>query len=117
MLRQQSEIDYSTLRSESAGEVVTPSDDGWDLARQAWNLAVDQQPDAISIPANADDVAATVRFAAANGLRVAMQGTGHNARAYGYLSGAVLTRMHLLVEFELDAANRRARTGAGVLWG
>src|SRR3954453_902071 len=85
MLEEKSQIDYANLHSELAGEVVTPADEGWDVARQAWNLAVDQRPEAVVIPANADDVAATVRFAAASGVRVAPQGTGHNARPLGDL--------------------------------
>jgi FAD/FMN-containing dehydrogenase len=117
MLKETSQIDYASLQSELAGEVVTPVDEGWDGARQAWNLAVDQRPEAVAIPASAEDVAATVRFAAANGLRVAPQGTGHNARPFGDLTGTILMRMQRLDEIEVDAENRRARVGAGVLWG
>ena len=64
-----------------AGRVATPSDSDWDEARLAWNLAADQRPEAVAFAESADDVAATVRFAAENGLRVAGQGTGHGAAA------------------------------------
>ena len=50
------------------GAVTTPSDSGWDEARQAFNLAVDQRPEAVLRPASAADVAAAVRYAAAEGL-------------------------------------------------
>ena len=36
--------DVATLRDALTGSVVLPGDDGWDAARQAWNLAVDQRP-------------------------------------------------------------------------
>ncbi|HEX8050976.1 MAG TPA: FAD-binding protein, partial [Solirubrobacterales bacterium] len=62
-----------------AGRLATPSDADWDQARMAWNLAADQHPDAVAFVENADDVAATVRFAAENGLRVTAQGSGHGA--------------------------------------
>ena len=61
------------------GEVVHPDDPAWDGARQAWNLAVDQRPVAVVYPASADDVVATVRLAAAHGLRIAFNAGGHNA--------------------------------------
>jgi len=33
------------LDARCAGAVFTSDDDGWDAARQAWNLAVDQCPE------------------------------------------------------------------------
>ena len=60
--------------------MIAPGDDGYDAARQAWNLVADQRPAAVVHAADADDVAAVVRFAAGAGLRVAPQATGHGAR-------------------------------------
>ena len=37
--------DVQTLRDRVAGRIVLPGDYDWDTARQAWNLAVDQQPE------------------------------------------------------------------------
>jgi FAD/FMN-containing dehydrogenase len=66
--------------------IITPDDPGWDEARRAWNLAVDQRPAAVAMPETAQDVAAAVRFARERGLRVAGQGTGHNAAPMGPLT-------------------------------
>ncbi len=33
--------DHSVLRARTIGAVLSPADDGWDEARQAWNLAVE----------------------------------------------------------------------------
>ena len=71
--------DVRRLRMRMAGRVVTSADADWDVARAAWNLAADQRPAAVANPATADDVVAVVQYARANGLRVAPQGTGHNA--------------------------------------
>ena len=30
--------------------IITPDDRGWDEAREAWNLAVDQRPAAVALP-------------------------------------------------------------------
>ena len=43
-----------------ATTIVMPGDPGWDDARRAWNLAVDQHPAAVALPASAQDVAEAV---------------------------------------------------------
>ncbi len=96
--------------------LVFSSDDGWDDARRAWNLAVDQRPAAVALPATAQDVVAVVRYARERGLRVAGQGTGHNAGALGSLEDTVLIKTHRMRGVEIDARERRARVEAGVLW-
>ena len=42
------------------GAVVLPGDPGWDDARSAFNLLLDQHPAAVASPADAGDVAAAV---------------------------------------------------------
>ena len=111
-------IDPTTLRRDFAGEVHAPGDDGWDEARAAWNLAVDQHPVAVAIPADVADVARAVRFARDSGLRVAAQGTGHNAAAHsGEIGDALMIRTDRLRDVRIEPATRRARVGAGVTWG
>jgi FAD/FMN-containing dehydrogenase len=97
--------------------IVRPGDDGWDEARQAWNLAADQQPAAVARPGTADDVIAIVDWARAGGLRVAAQGTGHSAASPGPLGNAVLVRTGRLRGVQIDPELRRARVGAGAVWG
>jgi hypothetical protein len=99
------------------GAIVAPGDGGWDQARQAWNLAVDQQPAAVALPQSAADVAAVVDFARERGLRVAPQGTGHNAHNLeGALAGSILLRTDRMRSVTVDPAARRARIQAGALW-
>src|SRR4051812_34436158 len=66
-----------------AGAVVLPGDPGWDEARSAFNLLLDQQPAAVAFPSNAQDVAAAIRYARGAGLRVAPQATAHNQGPLG----------------------------------
>ena len=54
--------------------LVLPHEPGWNEARVAWNLAVDQQPAAVALPESPEDVAAVVRWARSRGLRVARRG-------------------------------------------
>jgi hypothetical protein len=110
------EIDVRGLRARVVGEVVLPGDDEWETARLAWNLAVDQRPAAVVLPETAEDVVAVVNFAREHGLRVAPQGTGHNAGPLGALEDTVLLKTERMRSVRIDAADRRARVEAGVLW-
>ena len=96
---------------------LTAQDANWNLERGAFNLLVDQKPAAIAVPWNAAEVSDAVRSAAADGLRVAAQRTGHNAAPLGSLAKTVLMRTGGLGGVELDADKGSARVGAGALWG
>ena len=108
--------DVGALRARVAGEIVTPEDEGWDTARLAWNLAVDQRPAFVAFPESAEDVAEVVRFARDSGLRVAPQGTGHAAAPLGDLAGTVLLRTSRLRGVTVDPEARVARAEAGTIW-
>ncbi len=108
-------MDLRSLGSDLSGDVVLPDDDGWDVARQAWNLAVEQRPVAVVLPETADDVVATVVFAVENGLRIAFNGGGHNAGPIDWSRDTLLLKTERMTGVEIDAKARRARVEAGVL--
>jgi FAD/FMN-containing dehydrogenase len=110
------ENEIAFLRERVEGSVFTPADPGWDVARQAWNVAVDQCPSAVVLAESVDDIVAAVRFARAAGLRVAPQGTGHGAPPLGPLDDTLLVRTSLMRGVTIDPVARRARAEAGVLW-
>jgi hypothetical protein len=109
-------LDLEPLRAHLDGDAVGPADEGWDEARLAWNLAVDQRPAAVVLPESAADVAATVTFAREHGLRVAPQGTGHGAAALGSLDGTILLKTERLRGVTIDPVARTARAEAGAVW-
>ena len=105
------------LRERLSGEYVTPEDPNWDEARLAWNLAVDQRPAAVAIPETVEDIVEVVRYARANGYRVAGQSTGHNAHPLAEgLEHTVLVKTHRMRDVQIDRDARVARVEAGALW-
>jgi len=100
----------------TAKTILMPGDPGWDDARRAWNLAVDQRPAAVAEPRSAQDVADVVRFARQHGLRVAAQGTGHNAAPLGLLADTILVKTTAMRQVSVDPAARIARAEAGAVW-
>lgn len=99
-------------------EVHLPGDPGYDVARQAWNLAADQRPAAVAIPTSVDEVVSIVRAAAAAGLRVAPQSTGHGAAALAEqdLTDVVVVRLSSLTGVTVDTSTRTASVVGGTLW-
>jgi FAD binding domain-containing protein len=95
------------------GKIVTPQHAEFDEARQAWNLAVDQRPAAVVYAESSADVVAAVMFAQERGLRVAPQGTGHNAGPLGSLEDTILLKTERMRGVHIDPVTRIARVEAG----
>jgi FAD binding domain len=103
--------DFSSLSIR--GRIATSDDSDWDEARQAWNLAADQNPEAVAFVESADDIAKVITFARENGLKVAGQGTGHGAVALGSLGDTILIKTERMRGVEVGDGT--ARVEAGVL--
>jgi FAD/FMN-containing dehydrogenase len=108
--------DLAALRAALDGSVVLPGEEAYDDVRQAWNLAFDQRPAIVALPRSSADVQVLVDYARRNGLRVAVQGTGHNAGPMGPLGATMLVKTSEMRGVEIDAEKRVARVEAGVLW-
>ncbi|MET9485743.1 FAD-binding protein [Nocardia sp. NPDC006630] len=106
---------FEQLRSAVRGRVLAPGDADFEQAVTPWNTAIAQRAAVVVEAADADDVAAVVRFARASGLAVATQPTGHGAT--GDIDTAILLRTGRLDTVRIDAAQRLARVGAGANWG
>jgi FAD/FMN-containing dehydrogenase len=102
------------LRDRIHGQVITPSDDGYDAARTGWNVAYVSRPAVIVVADDTDDIATAVRFAAARRMPVAVRGTGHGPGPSS--DGALLIVTSRLTGVSIDAAARTARVQAGAKW-
>lgn len=104
------ELDMTSLRALVRGAVHGPDDAGY--ATAGFNLAVTRTPYAVVDVADADDIAAVIRFAGTSGLRVAVFATGHGGVEVG--PDTILVRTAALDTCEVDPAARTVRIGAGV---
>jgi FAD/FMN-containing dehydrogenase len=116
MLNTELPASVAELAAAVTGDIVSPADPEWDLARAAWNLVADQRPALVALPADDGDVVAVVRFAIASGLKVAPQGTGHNATAIASLEDTILVATQQMRGVEIDVDAQTARVAAGTLW-
>ena len=105
-----------SLRGSLEGHLIGPNDNGWDVARQAFNLTIDQRPELVALPANPSDVVKLVEFARSAGVRLAAQRTGHNAGPLGDLRGTILLKTSTMTGAVVDRESRRAKVAAGAQW-
>lgn len=106
------------LQARLPGIVHLPGCAEYSALTTAWDLAVAQFPVAVADPRTAADVAAVVREAARQGLRIAPQTTGHAAAPLGRqsLADVVLLRTAGLRSVRIDPERRTARIGGGAIW-
>jgi FAD/FMN-containing dehydrogenase len=99
-----------------SGRLLSIAEAGWDLARRAWNLAVDQRPRHVAFPDTTEDVVALVAFARSRGLKIVPQGTGHGAAPVDRIEDSILVRPTHMRSVEVDPVRGSMKVGAGVTW-
>lgn len=98
-------------------EVVTPADDGYEVARRIWNGMIDRHPAAIVRCTGVADVMATVHFAREHDLPLAVRGGGHGVAGRAVCDDGIVIDLSPMKGIWVDPAARTARAQAGVLWG
>jgi FAD binding domain len=116
------------LRKRFRGELLLPTDAGYEEHRRVWNAAIDRYPSLIARCTGTRDVVEVVKFARERDLTVSVRGGGHNiawelhspqvpvshgrpsqSRTSAYNSGAVEDVIPLL-PCEVVALDRRRRS-------
>jgi FAD/FMN-containing dehydrogenase len=105
------------LREQVRGEVIDRDDEAYDEARKVYNAMIDRRPAVIVRAVNAGDVLAAVRFAAENGLPVAIRGGGHSVPGFGTWDDAVVVDLIRMRGVRVDPTKRTARAEGGATWG
>lgn len=109
-------VRFDALRRNLAGPLHEPGNPSYTELATPWNLAVASSPAAVLDAANAKDVSEGLKFAAANGLAVAVQATGHGIASD--LAGALLIHSRSLncCNVSPNVSGGTAYTGAGTTW-
>ncbi|MBW0088799.1 FAD-binding oxidoreductase [Pseudonocardia sp. KRD-184] len=103
-----------TLSDLVTGPVLEGDDPRVAAEVAGFNTAHTPRPALVVGATCAGDVAVAVRWAAAHGLRVSVQSTGHGL--ISDLAGTVLVTTRRMSGVVVDPVSRSARVGAGVRW-
>ena len=109
--------DLPALAAELSGSMIRPGDPTYDAARIVHNLAFASRPAAIVRPADAADVARTVRFAARSGMTLAVRSGGHSVAGHSTGEGVLVLDLTSLRGLHIDPSSRVVVAGAGLTAG
>jgi FAD/FMN-containing dehydrogenase len=106
----------SALADALSGDLLTPSDRGYERARVCFNLLIDRRPAAIARCVDASDVANALEYAQANDLEVAVRGGGHNPAGHCAVDEGLVIDLTRMRTVEVDHEARLATSGGGATW-
>jgi FAD/FMN-containing dehydrogenase len=105
-----------TLAPSFTGQLLQPTDTGYDDARKVHNGLVDKRPKLIARCRGTADVADAVKLARTLNLEVAVRGGGHNVAGRATIDGGVMIDLSPMKGIYVDPRTRTARAQGGVLW-
>jgi FAD/FMN-containing dehydrogenase len=109
--------EIQNLRTQFRGELLTPDDAAYDVARKVYNGMIDKRPALIARCADVADVIASVTFAREKQLLVAIRGGGHNGPGSGVCDGGLVIDLSRMKSIRVDPKDRTVRVEGGCLWG
>jgi FAD/FMN-containing dehydrogenase len=108
--------DVSELARTFAGQLLQPSDPGYEQARRVHNGLVDKRPALIAQCRGLDDIVNAVNLARRLNLEVAVRGGGHNVAGRATIDGGLMIDLALMKGIHVDLKARTACAQGGVTW-
>src|SRR5262245_13810944 len=105
------------LRAGFRGEILQPSDTGYEQARSLWNGMIDRRPAVIARCHGVADVIEAVHFARESKLVVSVRGGGHGVAGNSLVDGGLVVDLSRMKGIRVDPDARIARAEGGVTLG
>jgi len=107
--------DIDDLTTGFRGDVLSPTDEGYDEARSVWNAMTDRHPAVVVRPLGAADVVAAVQFARKQHLEISIRGGGHHVAGHAVTDGGLMIDCSAMKSVRVDPETKRAWVEAGAL--
>ncbi|MBA3868898.1 MAG: FAD-binding oxidoreductase [Anaerolineae bacterium] len=117
--RSVAEIDETKVQAFASGfhgELIHPSDNGYEQARQIHNAMIDKRPGLIARCADVADVIQSVNFARDNQLTLAIRGGGHSGPGLSLCDDGLVLDLSLMKGIRVDPSAQSARVEGGCTW-
>ena len=108
-------VPITALRDHLSGEVIGPSDSGYDDARQLFAGNFDKRPSAIVRPVDAEEVSRLVKLAA--GSELAVRSGGHSSAGHSGSDGGIVLDLSAMKALDIDVKGRTAWAETGLTAG
>ncbi|MEV0714175.1 FAD-binding oxidoreductase [Asanoa sp. NPDC050611] len=99
------------------GQILTPTDFGYDDARSVWNAMVDRRPRLIVRCGTVADVVNAVRYAREHDLEIGVRCGGHSVLGLAVPADGLMIDLTPMGGVTVDPRTRRARVQGGALLG
>ena len=111
------ESDIQNFQAGLRGELLRPTDNGYDDARTIWNAMIDKHPGLIVRCTGVADVVSAVRFARENELLVSVRGGGHNVGGSALCDGGLVIDLSRMKGIHINPVSHIARAQPGLTLG
>ena len=108
---------YSSLRGQFKGDLLRPSDPGYEEARTIWNGMVAQHPGLIARCGDVSDVQSAIRVATETDMLTAVRCGGHSLAGFSTCDGGLVIDLSRMRDVTVDPDSRYARIAGGCLLG
>jgi FAD/FMN-containing dehydrogenase len=110
------EMTLAAFKAGLRGELIQPTDTGYDAARKVYNAMIDRRPRMIAYCVDVADVMAAVKFGREQKILIAIRGGGHNAGGLGVYDDALVIDLSRMNYVRVDPKKKTVLAGAGALW-
>lgn len=110
-------VPITALRDHLSGEVIGPSDSGYNAARQLFAGNFDKRPSAIVRPVDAEEVSRVVRLAAEAGSELAVRSGGHSSAGHSCSDGGIVLDLSAMKALDIDEEGGTAWAETGLTAG
>lgn len=107
----------SELADAFSGELLQPTDSGYEEARRIHNGLIDKRPALIARCSGTADVVDAVNLARERGLEVSVRGGGHNVAGRAVVDDGLMIDLSLMKGIQVDPNEKTVRAQGGVTWG
>ena len=98
------------------GDVLEPTDEGFDAARQIWNGEIKRRPAIIARCTGTADVLAAARVARERDLPIAIRGGGHAVAGHAMCDDGLVIDLSAMTGVRVDPMAGTVRAQGGCLW-
>ncbi len=105
------------FRTGLRGELITPEEAEYEIARKVYNGMIDRHPRLIVRCVDVADVIMAVNFARDSDLLLAIRGGGHNAGGLGVCDDGLVIDLSRMKGIRVDTEAKTVRVEGGCVWG